>query len=324
MSEKNTSNTHNDEIDLLQLFRNFGDFIGRIFKGLFNIILQIIIFSLRKWIYLLMAIIFGVVGSYLMTKTQGSFYYSDLVLKSNAVPNQEMISYINRLENLTSKDNYQVLSNLLDMTGEDTDQIRNIKAYWFIDKNRDGIVDGSDLDNKFLADTNVNKIGWKFGIRAKVTDPAVFNKITSGITYYVSSNSYFTRMNKLRLENLKEIIIQTGKEVEKLDSLQKKEYFMMEDAARLREGQLVFTNDPEIQLFHKDLLTLIRDKQRSQIELTIHSEIISLIENFTETQRPTNSIGYYAGIMVPVFIGLAYLLALFITFRRKISEVIRK
>lgn len=322
MSKKNTPVSNNDEIDLLQLFRSFGDFIVRIFSGFFNLILQILLFSIRKWIYLLLAVILGVVGSYLMTKTQGSFYYSDLVLKSNAVPNQEMISYINRLENLTSEDNYQVLSNLLDLSGEDAGQIRNIKAYWFIDRNKDGIVDGSDLDNKFLADTNINKVGWKFGIRAVVTDPAVFNKITSGITYYVSSNSYFNRMNKLRLENLKEIITQTGKEVEKLDSLQKKEYFMLEDAARLREGQLVFTNDPEIQLFHEDLLILVKDKQRSQKELTIHSEIISLLENFTETQRPTNSIGYYASIMIPIFIGFAYLLALFITFRRKISEVI--
>jgi len=324
MSEKNTPVSHNDEIDLLQLFRNFGDFIERIFLGFFNLILQILLFSLKKWVYLLLAVIFGLVGSYLMTKTQKSIYYSDLVLKSNTVENQEMISYINRLENLTSKANYPVLANLLGISGEDAEKINSIQAYWFIDKNKDDIVDGSDLDKKFLADTNIAKIDWKFGIRATVTDPTVFNKIASGIIFYVSSSDYFNRMNEVRLNDLKEIVEQTGKEVEKLDSLQKKEYFMLEDVARLREGQLVFTNDPEIKLFHYDLLRLVRNKQESQTELTIYSEIITLLEDFVITQKPTNNIMFYARKLVPVFLVLAYILALFITYRKKISEVIRK
>ena len=99
----------NDEIDLLQLFKSFGDFIVRMFKGFFNIILQFIIFSIRKWIYLFLAILLGTGLSYLLSKTQQDLYHSDLVLKSNVVHNQEMISYINRLEGLTSKDNYPIL-----------------------------------------------------------------------------------------------------------------------------------------------------------------------------------------------------------------------
>ncbi|MBA7570038.1 hypothetical protein ES708_11783 [subsurface metagenome] len=246
------------------------------------------------------------------------------MLKSNVVQNQEIISYINRLKNLTSEANYAVLASSLDISVEDAEKINDIRAYWFIDRNRDGIVEGPDYDNKFLSDTSVNKIGWKFGIRATVADPLVFSKIAPGITYYIYSNDYFNRMNKVRLNNLEEIIEQTAKEVEKLDSLQKKEYFKLEDATRLKEGQLVFTNDPEIKLFHNDLLNLVRDKQASQRTLTINSEIISLLEDFTITQRPANNAMFYARKLVPVFIGLAYLLALYITFRKKIIEVIRK
>jgi len=324
MSEKNTPVSHNDEIDLLQLFRNFEDFIVKIFKGLCSIILWVIIFFIKKWIYLLIALIFGFGISYVYTKMQQDLYSSDLVLKSNAVENQKMISYINRLKNLASKANYPVLANLLDISGEDAEKINGIQAYWFIDKNKDDIVDGSDLDNRFLADTNVNKVDWKFGIRAVVTDPTVFNKITSGIVYYVSSNDYFNRMNEVRINDLKEIVEQTGKEVEKLDSLQKKEYFKLEDIARLREGQLVFTNDPEIKLFHRELLRLVIDKQESLTDLTIHSEIITLLEDFVITQKPTNNIMFYARKLVPVFLVLAYVLALFITYRKRIVEEIRK
>lgn len=324
MSDKNSTGNHNDEIDLLQLFRSFGDFIVSIFKGIFNIILQIIIFSIRKWVYLLLALIFGIGVSYLFTKIQQDYYYSDLVLKSNAVQNQEMISYINRLQSLTSEGNSEVLAASLDLTTEEAEMIGDIRAYWFVDKNKDKIVDDIDINNRFLGDTSITKVDWKFGIRATVTDPLVFKMITTGIDYYVNSNEYFILMNELRLENLEEIIVQTGNEVQKLDSLQKREYFMKEDQTRLKEGQLVFTNDPEIKLRHKDLLGLVKDRQVNQRELTIHDGVISLLEDFTITQRPANSITFYARKFVPAFILFVYILALYITFRKRIAEVIRK
>lgn len=322
--ESRPERSGSDEIDLLELFRNFGNFIARIFRGFFNGILQFIIFSIRKWLYLLVAVIVALAFSYFYPNVQEDIYYSDLVLKSNAVENQEMISYINRLQNLTSETNYEVLAGSLNMPLEDAKQVTSIQAFWFIDKNKDGIVDEADLNNRFLADTSVAKVDWKFGIRASVTDPSVFSKLSSGLEYYVNSNDYFGKMNEVRLSDLEEIIDQTRKEVEKLDSLQKKVYFRLEDETRLKEGQLVFTNEPEVQLYHEDLLRLVRRKQESELEYNIHGDIISLLEDFTVTQRPANSPVYYAKRALPVFIVLAYLLALYITFRKKIHEAIRK
>ncbi|MDZ7738440.1 MAG: hypothetical protein U5K32_05100 [Bacteroidales bacterium] len=194
MADKNNSagnRTGNDEIDLLELFRNFGNFIARIFRGLFNGILAFLIFSIRKWVYLFIAVALGLAFSYFYTQMKDDLYYSDLVLKSNAVENQEMISYINRLSNLTTEGNYPVLASSLNIDSGDAEKIGDIRAYWFVDKNKDDIVDEADLDNKFLADTSVNKVDWKFGVRATVINPDVFDKIASGIEYYVNSNDYF-------------------------------------------------------------------------------------------------------------------------------------
>ncbi|MCF8224188.1 MAG: hypothetical protein K9J25_13715 [Bacteroidales bacterium] len=322
--ESRPERSGSDEIDLLELFRNFGNFIARIFRGFFNGILQFIIFSIRKWLYLLVAVIVALAFSYFYPNVKQDFYYSDLVLKSNAVENQEMISYINRLGNLTSEGNYPVLASSLNIDSADAEKIGNIRAYWFVDKNKDGIVDEADIDNKFLADTSVSKVNRKFGVRATVTEPHIYDKLSSGIEYYVNSNDYFNKMNESRLDNLREIIEQTDSEVEKLDSLQKKEYFKLEDVTRFREGQLVFTNDPEIKLLHDDLLGLVRNRQASRRELSIHDSIISILEDFTVTRQPVNTAVYYAKTALPVLIVLAYLLALYITFRKKIHEAIRK
>jgi hypothetical protein len=314
----------NEEIDLLQLFKSFGDFIVKVFKGLFNSLLMFVIFSIRKWIYLVLAGIFGLGLSYLLSKTLQDLYYSNLVLKSNVVQNQEMISYINRLGSLTSENNYPVLGVALNMPGEKAELIHNLSAFWFIDLNSDGIVDGPDYNSKYMTDTNVTKVVWKFGIRATVTDPSIFSELESGIISYVNSSDYFIRMNEVRLANLEEIIEQTDKEVEKLDSLQKKEYFQLENTTRLKEGQLVFTNDPEITLLHSDLLNLVKDKQRSQTEFEIHSGIISVLEDFIVSQIPENNTSYYARKIVPWFFAITYILLLIIAFRKKIAEAIRK
>ncbi|HUS87729.1 MAG TPA: hypothetical protein VMW76_10865 [Bacteroidales bacterium] len=326
MTDTNTkpdSGSRNDEIDLLQLFRSFGDFIVRIFKGLFNLILQFIIFSIRKSLYLIAALLLTVLTSYLKVKIQDEIFYSDLVLKSNAVQNQEMISYINRLQGLTSKVNHRILADELNIPVEKAELVSDITAYWFVDKNRDGIVDDIDLNNRFIADTNIDKISWKFGIRASVKDPQIFEEVTTGVINYINSNEYFRQANEARLKNLKETIDQTGKEIYKLDSLQKREYFREDESTRLKEGQLVFTNDPEIKLFHADLLDLLRDKQVRERELGIDNGIISLREGFTLNQQPENSITYYAKKSILIYIGLAYLIALFITYRKKLLEFLR-
>lgn len=327
MSDKTNSPDQppkNDEIDLLILFNNLGSFIVRIVKGFFNIILQIIIFSIRKWLYLTLAIVLGLGLSSLLSKTQQNVYFSDLVLKSNAVENQEIISYINRLSALTSKANYPELARALDISNEDVELISDIKAYWFIDLNRDGIVDLPDLNNRYLADTSTIKVNWKFGVRATVLDPNIFNKLNPGIMHYVQSSDYLVRMNEIRLDMLKEIIGQTAEEVDKLDSLEKKEYFKKEDEIRLREGQLLFTNEPEIKLYYTDLLNLVKEKQTSQRELILHSEIVSVLEDFTITQKPLNDTMFYAKKIVPVFIVLTYFLALLVTFWTNILKAIKK
>ena len=326
-NDLNTTSEHikrSDEIDLVHFFRNIGNSIVKFFKFLLKTILQFTIFSIRKFIYLISAIILGIVVSYSMSKFQTDFYISDLVLKSNAVENQELIFYINRLTNLTSEANYSVLANTLDISEEDAQCISNIKAFWFVDFFKDGLIDGPDYKDKYIRDTNVVKVNSKFGVRITVTDPTLFNRLTTGIIRYVESNEYFQSMNEMRLELLKEIIDQTELEIEKIDSLQKVEYFRTNEETRLNGGQLVFTNDPEVKLLHRDLLNLLRDKHRQQTEMEIHNEIVTIIENFITTQRPVNNILYYARKIIPLFIVIAYILAVFFFYRKEIIEVIRK
>ena len=219
-----------DEVDLLQLFSSFFNWISRVFRGFFYVLLQILVYSIRKWVFILVGLIVGVGMAVLLSTVQSDYYFSDLIIKSNAVQNQEMISYLNRLDNLAAEQDKTYLEDALNLDSlTQAESITSIRGYWFVDLNKDGIVDRPDLEDRYLTDTSVVKVGWKMGVRAVVTDPEVLVRVTDGIKSYVASNDYFNQMNEVRIDNLKEIIQQTEKEVEKLDSLQKKEYFQREN-----------------------------------------------------------------------------------------------
>ena len=311
--------SNNNEIDLLELLINFKNWIVTVLVGFAKFILALLAFIVKKWVFLLVSLCLSAGLSFILADIQEEQYYSDLVLKSNIVSNEDMISYLNKLENLTIGDNYKLLAGALNISLEDAGKIKGIKAYWFIDQDKDGIVDGVDLNNKYLRDTTVAKVDWKFGITASVSDPSVFTLLSAGLQHYVNQNKFFVDLNKLRLENLEESIEQTILEIGKLDSLQKKEYFTSDESLKLQEGQFVFTNDREVKLMHSDIMKLLTDKQYKEKQFKIHNEIISLLSDFTVNQKPENGLSYYAKKITPILLILAYLIAILLHFRKNIS-----
>lgn len=317
---RNSSSENSEEIDLLSVFMTMGNFLWSVIKGIFTVIAHIIAFSFRRWYLILFALVAGVGLSYLIVLIQKNAYSSDLILKSNAVENEEMISYIDRLQDLTNESNHGILAELLNISPDEAEAIKDINAYWFYDRNNDEIADGKDVKDKFQNDTTYHKVDWKFGVRAVVSDPNVFNSLSNGLVYYVNSNDYFVKMNRLRLENLEKMISQTQVEVEKIDSLQKNKYFEVRQDLRQLGGQLVFTNDPVIQLFHEDILSLVRRNFLNQENLEIHDGVISVLEGFTVTQKPKYDMVFYIKILVPILLGIIYLLAFYMRYRKQIES----
>ena len=83
-------NTGSDEIDLGQLFQLIGrgfqrlfDFIASIFKGLFHILIAILLFAQKNFIILVAAVIVGAVGGYFADQYKTPEYISKMVVEPN-------------------------------------------------------------------------------------------------------------------------------------------------------------------------------------------------------------------------------------------------
>ncbi|MEN8250934.1 MAG: hypothetical protein ABFS32_18525 [Bacteroidota bacterium] len=315
-SNQNTSNQN--EVDLLALFAKLGDLIKKAFLGLINMIGSILVFLLRKWYYFAVAIALTILSAYILNKAAEPIYHSDMLIHSNATTNQYIMTSLKKLGDYAGEKNFEALANEMNISKEDASKIRGLKTFWLYDIEDDGMYDGIDLNGRYLSDTSVVKLKYQFVVRVDILDPGVLEIIETGFVNYLESQPYLIARNKQRLLELEARLNQTNYEIEKLDSLQKREYFTNPDHLRQQESQVIFTSEKTVKMYHNEMFNLLELKQECERDLTIYSDIVTVIESFTIPLNPDNGSVNYAKKLIWYFLGLALLLSVVIAFRKQI------
>jgi hypothetical protein len=320
-SQHNTSK--NEDIDLVSIFITLGEFFKKTILGLINFSGSVLVFLLRKWYYLIIALFLTVISALILNNISDPYYYSDLVIRSNATHNQPIMSYVNRLGTYAEELNFEALSNELNLSIEDASSIKEINTYWYYDINNDGFFDGIDKEGQFLADTNVHIIDSVFVLNAAFYNPGILDKLEEGVKQYLETNPFLNALNMQRLSDLGAQLNQTEYEIAKLDSLQKREYYTNSDQLRQKEGQIVFTSEKVIRMYHNDMFRLLRFKQECERDLNIYSSVVTILEGFTIPVKPDNGTSQYAKKLIWYYLGLAILIAVLVTYRKKIRALLK-
>lgn len=310
-----------EEIDLLSLFIRFGDFLKRSFLGLIKVLGFILIFLLKKWYYLLIALALTSVSAIILEKISIPVYVTDMIMKSNVSNNQSIMPSVNVLGDYASEGNYTALSEELNIEIETAKSVKGIKTYWYYDIGEDGIYDGIDVDERYLSDTSIEKVDDEFVLRMEISNPIHITEIEKGIINYLESNPFLSALNQQRLLELEASIKQTEYEIIKLDSLQKREYYTNTDELRQKEGQLVFTLEKIVNTYHDDMFRLLRLKQNYERELGIYNKIVTVKQGFSIPNTKKNGIFQYFKKILWLYLGLSLLIALIITYRKKIRSL---
>jgi hypothetical protein len=162
------------------------------------------------------------------------------------------------------------------------------------------------------------KIDSVFSLKAEVYDSDILERLEEGLVNYLKSNPFLESLNTQRLSNLEAQLNQIEYEIEKLDSLQKREYFTNPDELRQKEGQIVFTSEKVVRMYHPQMFELLNLKQDCERDLSLYSDVVTVLESFTEPIKPDNSTIKYVKELIWYFLGLGLLLAVIVTFRKKI------
>lgn len=327
MSKNNTEyESHNDEIDLLDLFRRIGRTLSKWFNALGTGFLVAIIFLIRNLIPLIISIIIGIGFSFLMKWTTKPVYLSEITFRSNTVPNADMISYFNRLSLFIKEKNFSQISASLSITPEKARGIKKVKAYWIIDRNKDLIPDYVDYRNKYNVYDTVNiRMKDRFVVDVMLTDPKVFEEVSQGFVRYVEKNPLFRQENEVRLRNANELIGRLNYDIEQLDSLQKVKYFE-ETRNRIPEkgGQMVFLQEQKTQLVYDDIYSLYERKQTLDEEKVLYPDIITILSDFSPPAKRFNGGFYYGRVIIPVCFLLMFIFLMLHRNRKKLREIYRK
>lgn len=317
---------HDDEIDLLDLFRRFGKSIIKLFAAIGNFILVCIFFLLKNAVPLLLSIFIGVVLSFLIRWTTKPIYSSEITFRTNTVSNSEMIPYINKLNLLLKEKNHSVLSSSLSLPEQTVSKIKDIEAFWIVDRNNDSIPDFVDYKNKHnVYDTIDVRMKDQFVVRAQVYDPKELPLIRDGILFYSKSNPYFQLENNLRLKQTDEMLVRLNYDIKQLDSLQKVKYF--EETRNIqpgKDGQIIFLQEQKTQLVYADIYNLYRLKLSYDREKDLYPDILTIISDFFQPLKRVNGGVYYRGIIIPVCFGLMLFYLVFHRNRKKLREIYKK
>lgn len=324
MSTDQKQNTSSQgEINIIDLFLFIGEFLKKVFFGLFDLLRYTLAFLLRKWYYFVLAVVITVLSGMVLNKVITPHFQSDMIIRSNTPNSQVIISSLNRLGDYAKERNYSVLSELLNMNSNDISSIKEVEVLWYYDIGKDGIFDGTSSDVSILSDTNIVMIDSLFIIRLEVYNPLMLKGLESGLIDYLNSIPFLLTSNRQRISELEATLLQTEYEIEKLDSLQKKEYYTNAEDLKLREGQFIFTNDKTVRLYHNEIFQLLKMKQETERDLSIYRDVVTKVEEFNIPKSPKNGIVYYAGKLIWYFLGLALITSLLITFRRDISQILK-
>ncbi len=318
----NNKNIKDDEIDLLDLFNRMGRAISRGLSALWRAFLISIVFIVRKWLPLTISIILGIVVSYITMKSTSSMFTSEMVLRNNAIDNSELISYINRLNELDD----QSLADKLNIPVETSKNIGDVRAYWIIDKNKDEIPDYVDYTNSHnIYDTTNIRMDDRLDIKINIRENQNLGIVRDGIIWCIENDSSFRHINLLRLKQNKEMIARLETDIRNLDSLQKLKYFE-EPRGRIARtnGQIVFMQEQPAQMFYRDIQQLYRNKQELEQETDLYKGTVTLISDFTLPSQRINGLKFFAKKYIPVFLISMILILIILRNRNKLIEVYKK
>lgn len=295
---------NNDEIDLIEVFSKSANW----FKKVCN---SIIMFFIRNAVCLLIFILLGAGLAIITYFSTERFYNTEMVLQTNAVSSAEMINYLNNID-------------LKIFNATNSLSLKDIKAYYIIDINKDDIADYTDYEN--VKDTSITnrRMKDKISIRVSIYENASIDSIRNAILSYINNNQYFQKVNNLRIKQLNNLISKTDIELQKLDSVETINYFYKVPYEKETGKNMIILNEKEMKLFHNDVLRLYKDKQKNEEELFLYKDIVTIMQDFTTATKVENSLTIKLKSFVIISFCFGLFFSLFVDQRKNLKTLVKR
>jgi hypothetical protein len=315
MTSNEVKETKNSEIDLI-------DVLSRLWKGFYKTVCIVVIFLIRKSLWLLGFAILGCGVAFLCHHISKRHYTSTMMAQVNVLSNAYVADYINHLGEI--KDTL-TRAEALNVPVSAAKHIIDINAFLGVDTDGDKIPDYIDVDRSFQFNSHdtIKKIVPKiFYVRVRVSKKDAFFPVSQSVVDALKNNPYLIQWNEMRIARLQETISDYERQYQRLDSLEQFEYFNKERLTLKTSGQIFVVSEKERQLYHKPLLDIRKSILAYKEELAMCSEPITIIRNFSALNVADNPLGPYIERWVLIFLAIGLIFLVIRQNRTKIWRLI--
>jgi hypothetical protein len=313
------------ELDLLILFQKIFNFFFLIIKKIvefFGYLLRLI--YRYKYIFLLFIIVAIAISIY---KTTGDrkMYKAEIILKVNDGDSFLFSEMINNLNQYIKDNDFTGLARILNTSVENTKKISFLKPYFMIDLNNDSTVDLIDYDNKYeLSDTVNIRVSDRIVVSSGIKDINIFPELKKILLDYFNSSKYLVLLNDNRLSQLKEKELFYDRNIRELDSLQRIEYFEKKsNRPEVKMDQTGLLMYSEKQMFYKDKMKILQEKEKVSKELTENSEIVKVIIESQPSSKSINSLSKTFLQYISIFTVLFFIVIILFQNRKCIINYLK-
>ena len=330
MSTKKQNN--DEEVDLGSLFtvigkgfKNFFNFIGNIFKGIFHRLILILLFLKLHILKFSVAVLIGGIVGFFLESNKETKFSSNLIVKPNFESTQLLYENINYYNDLVKQQNTKHLASIFKIDTSKAAALRKfeitplmnsndiINAYDnFILEVDTLTVKSYDFDNFESSFTDFDYLVHNIEVQATVSN--IFSELEITIINSIEKNTFFNKIKNLTKENLntKDSILKANFiEVDSLRSVYMR---------AILEGAKNNSNGTNIDLGSKSNITkendlfeidrkIIYDLSQTYEDIATKSDVINIISNF----KPEGSeIKGITKNLIFIMAVLGFLLTLFI------------
>ena len=329
MSTKKQNN--DEEVDLGSLFtvigkgfKNFFNFIGNIFKGIFHRLILILLFLKLHILKFSVAVLIGGIVGFFLESNKETKFSSNLIVKPNFESTQLLYENINYYNDLVKQQNTKHLASIFKIDTSKAAALRKfeitplmnsndiINAYDnFILEVDTLTVKSYDFDNFEASFTDYDYLVHNIEVKATVSD--IFNELENTIINSIEKNTFFTKIKNLTKENLntKDSILKANFiEVDSLRNVYMRA--IIEGAKNNSNGTNIDLGSKSNATKENDLFEIDRkiiyDLSQTYQDIATKSDVINIISNFKSVGSEIKGI---TKNLIFIMAALAFLLTLF-------------
>ena len=334
-----------EEIDLGQLFNAIGKlfdrffrFIGRIFRGLFGLVLSFLFFIQKHFLKFVAVIVLGLILGVFLDIKKEPRYISTMVIEPNFNSVQQLYNNIGFYNELAKAKDSVSLAEALNITKKEALSIKKFSVESYSDENQkivlfDKFVRSLDSTTKRTIDMkaylkNFNSLDARFHtISVTASDNTIAKKLQPTIISSISNNSYFNLQKDISDSNIKLQDSLYNKQIIEIDSLQNLyKKVMLKEAERAIQGTNIslgetgVENNKEISLLNK-----MEDLKSGLVELNIErgnkSSILNVISDFpNKGVQDKGLLKSYKFLMPSLFLILAALVSILLSLNKYLKK----